>query len=195
MQITISGKQVELGDALQSRVSAELDESVSKYFDQALEASVVFSRSGSTLFHCDITVHVGHNIRMRGEGEAGDAHAAFDLAQEHIAKRLRRHKRRLRNHRAGIEETDPLEAAQYILAAEEPEGDAGEDSGSDTVVIAEMTTAVDTMTVGSAVMRLDLSDAPVVVFRNPAHGGVNVVYKRSDGNIGWIDPRGNQTAG
>lgn len=194
MKITVSGKQIDVGDALRSHVESTLDETVSKYFDQAIEGTAVFSRDGQSFLQCDITVHVGRDLQMRGSGEAGDAHAAFDLALEHIAKRLRRQKRRLRSHRRRDAAEDTLEATQYILSPEEPEESAATSDDGQPVVIAEMATKVESLTVGDAVMRLDLTDAPVYVFRNVAHGGVNVVYRRPDGNIGWVDPRGNQPA-
>jgi ribosomal subunit interface protein len=192
MQITISGKQVDLSDALRTRVSSQLETIAGKYFDRALEAQVTFSRARS-FFTCDINMHAGKGLQLRGEGEAADAHAAFDDAAEHIAKRLRRYRRRVNDHARDIANRDRPEAArQYILRQEEvaddkaPDG-AGRVDGHATV-IAEAQTEIALLTVGEAVMRMDLAHQPVLMFRNSASGELNVVYRRSDGNIGWIDP-------
>jgi ribosomal subunit interface protein len=198
MQITVSGKQVDLSDALRTRVAEHLDLIAGKYFDHALEANVTFSRARS-FFTCDINVHAGRGLTLRGEGEAADAHAAFDDAAEHIAKRLRRYRRRVNEHARDIAQRErPQEARQYILRAENEE--AGEparangtrttqvDVGAYATVVAEAPTAIARLTVGEAVMRMDLADQPVLMFRNSASGELNVVYRRSDGHIGWIDP-------
>jgi plasmid stability protein len=165
-----------------------------------MEASAVFSREAH-LIRCDVSVHIGRDILVQGEGEAADAYAAFDAATDRIGTRLRRHKRRLRAHHGKPREAQEQEivpARSYVLAAQpdEPENDdAAADSGGaidaaddQPVIIAEMATEIPTLTVGEAVMRMDLGNAAVLLFRNRAHGGLNVVYRRPDGNIGWIDP-------
>ncbi len=193
MQITISGKQVELSDALRTRVSSNLDTIVGKYFDRALEAHVTFSRARS-FFTCDINMHAGKGLRLRGEGEAAEASAAFDSAAEHIAKRLRRYRRRVNDHARDIANRERPEAArQYVLRQEEETADdtAPEDAGlagSHATVIAETHTEISLLSVGEAVMRMDLADQAVLMFRNSATGDLNVVYRRSDGHFGWIDP-------
>lgn len=197
MQVVVTGKQIDVGDALSGHVDAQLSETVEKYFDHPVDAAVVFSREGkSGDIRTDISVHVGRNIQMHGRGQAGDAYAAFDLAAERIAKQLRRYKRRLRDHhrREGAAEAAVL-AQKYVLApdgAEENEQVTGEEN---PVVIAEMTTSIESLTVGEAVMRMDLADTSAFMFRNRAHGGLNVVYRRTDGNVGWIDPQGNRLDG
>jgi len=186
MQITVSGKQVELSDALRTRVSDHLDVIAGKYFDHALEANVTFSRARS-FFTCDINVHAGRGLTLRGEGEAADAHAAFDDAAEHIAKRLRRYRRRVNEHARDTANRERPEAArQYILRQEdEPQRGNGE---AHATVVAEQATEISLLSVSEAVMRMDLADQPVLMFRNTTTGELNVVYRRSDGNIGWIDP-------
>jgi ribosomal subunit interface protein len=193
MQITVSGKQVDLSDALRVRVSSHLDTIASKYFDHALEAHVTFSRARS-FFICDINVHAGRGLRLRGEGEAADANTAFDDAAEHIAKRLRRYRRRVNEHARDLAHRARPEAArQYVLRQE----DGGEEGildgrrltdGAYATVIAESQTEINLLSVGEAVMQMDLADQPVLMFRNSATSELNVVYRRSDGNIGWIDP-------
>ena len=189
MQITVSGKQVNLSDALRERVADHLDVIAGKYFDDALEASVTFSRARS-FFTCDINVHAGRGLTLRGEGEAADAHSAFDDAAEHIAKRLRRYRRRVNDHaRDLVHRARPEAGKQYVLRQDE---DAVPTPASDTpayaTVIAESTAEINTLSVGEAVMRMDLADQQVMMFRNSATAELNVVYRRADGHIGWIDP-------
>lgn len=194
MQITVTGKQLDVGNSLREHVEGRLVDAVAKYFEQALEAAVVFSSSAKgRLIRADISVHAGRNIRMQGRAEAADAYAAFDAALERIAKRLRRYKRRLRDHRKGATD-DALPALKSVIA--DYNADKAEEDSADAqpVVIAEMTTAIETMTVGEAVMQMDLVDSSALMFRNSAHGGLNVVYRRRDDNIGWIDPQGNAPA-
>jgi ribosomal subunit interface protein len=192
MDITVSGKQVDLSDALRTRVSDHMDVIASKYFDHALEAQVTFSRARS-FFTCDITVHAGRGLHLRGEGEAADANSAFDDAAEHIAKRLRRYRRRVNEHgRDSANRERPEAARQYILRQEdEATAQPGDGAGSvvaHATVIAEQVTEIRLLSVGEAVMRMDLADQPVLMFRNSTTGDLNVVYRRSDGNIGWIEP-------
>jgi ribosomal subunit interface protein len=192
MQITVSGKQVELSDALRVRVSDHLDTIAGKYFDHALEANVTFSRARS-FFTCDINVHAGRGLTLRGEGEAGDAHSAFDDAAEHIAKRLRRYRRRVNEHARDLANRAKPEAArQYVLRQDEDGQPNGVETHSDipayATVIAESQAEINTLSVGEAVMRMDLADQPVLMFRNSATTELNVIYRRTDGHIGWIDP-------
>jgi len=189
VQITVSGKQVDLSDALRVRVAEHLDTIAGKYFDHALEANVTFSRARS-FFTCDINVHAGRGLTLRGEGEAADAHGAFDDAAEHIAKRLRRYRRRVNEHaRDHTQRERPEAGRQYVLRQEDdaPER-SNEPIASFATVVAESPAEIATLSVGDAVMRMDLADQQVLMFRNLASGELNVVYRRSDGHIGWIDP-------
>lgn len=193
MEITVSGKQVDLSDALRTRVATHLDGIAAKYFDHAHDAQVTFSRARS-FFTCDITLHAGRGLSLRGEGEAADAHAAFDDAAEHIAKRLRRYRRRVNEHaRDSAQRARPEAARQYILRQED-ESTAPEIADGRSVtyatVVAEAPAEIALLSVGDAVMHMDLADQPVLMFRNSASGELNVVYRRSDGHIGWIDPSG-----
>ena len=192
MHITVSGKQVEMSDALRARVAQHLDTIAGKYFDHALEAHVTFSRARS-FFTCDINVHAARGLMLRGEGEAADANAAFDDAAEHIAKRLRRYRRRVNEHaRDAAGKERPQAARQYVLRQEEedapvPPGGVIQ-AATYATVIAETPAEISRLSVSDAVMRMDLADQPVMMFRNSATGELNVVYRRSDGHIGWIDP-------
>ncbi len=195
MQLSVKGKQLDVGDAWRCHVEENLPLVVAKYFDNAQDAQVMLSRQGST-FRVDITVHVGKRIIIQSHGATGDAYSAFDEAGDHLGKRLRRYKRRLRDHhRERADEVESLPAQQYVLAGEDIANEA--DTEVDTVekdepvVIAEMETAIEVLSVGEAVMRMDLANLPALMFRNRAHGGLNMVYHRGDGHIGWVDPRGN----
>ena len=193
MQITVSGKQVDLSDALRTRVQRQLDAIAGKYFDHALEAQVTFSRARS-FFTCDINMHAGRGLLLSAEGEAADAHGAFDDAAEHIAKRLRRYRRRVNEHaRDSAQRARPEAARQYILRQED-ESTAPEIADGRSVTyatgVAEAPAEIALLSVGDAVMHMDLADQPVLMFRNSASGELNVVYRRSDGHIGWIDPSG-----
>lgn len=188
MQLSVKGRQIDVGESWRRHVEHELPELVEKYFDSAQDAQVTLSKNGAG-FQVDLVVHVGKRILVQSQGAAGDAYPAFDEAAEHLGKRLRRYKRRLRDHHRGRPDVlDTLPAQQYVLAAE----DSGIEEPDQPIVIAEMETEIETLSVGEAVMRMDLSDSPAMLFRNRAHGGLNMVYHRDDGNIGWVDPRGNR---
>jgi ribosomal subunit interface protein len=187
MQISVKGKQIDVGDALREHVEFALEAAVEKYFENALEAHVAFSREGP-MFRSDISVHVGRGIQLQGHATTDNAYSAFDTAAEHIDKRLRRYKRRLRDHHKSVT-GERLVAQQYILAEESETVEAEPEADTQPVVIAEMETEILTLTVSEAVMRMDLANLPTLMFRNKAHGGLNVVYRRLDGNIGWIDPQ------
>jgi ribosomal subunit interface protein len=190
MKVSVSGKQLDIGDAFRIHAEETLSSVVDKYFGNALDAHAVLSRHAH-LYRADIAVHVGRNILVQGHGEAEEPYPAFDSAAERISKRLRRYKRRLRDHHKKQDQLEAsLEAQQYILAAGHEEHEEEPADGDKPVIIAELTTPIDVMTVSEAVMRLDLADLPAMMFRNSAHGGLNMVYRRPDGNIGWVDPRG-----
>jgi len=189
MQITVSGKQVELSDALQQRVTDELTGITGKYFEHAQEARITFARSRLG-FICDINLHAGRGLTLRGEAEGTDAYTAFDKAAVNVGKRLRRYRRRVNEHaRDEAQRTRPESARQIILRAE-----AEDHEEPDTAphvaptVIAETTTEIAHLSVSEAVMRMELAEQTVLMFRDANSGVLNVVYRRADGNIGWIDP-------
>ncbi|HEY1382556.1 MAG TPA: ribosome-associated translation inhibitor RaiA [Dongiaceae bacterium] len=188
MNLTVKGKNIDVGEALRTHVAQSLDHSIAKYFGNPIEATVLFSKQAH-LFSADLSVHIGRGILVQAEASADQAYAAFDQAIDHLAKRMRRYKRRLRDHHRA--ETQSFRAAQYILAPESDEDaePAAVNGNEAPAVIAEMQTEIPTLTVGEAVMRLDLSDLKAMMFLNRAHGGLNMVYRRNDGNIGWVDPR------
>ncbi|HUB11596.1 MAG TPA: ribosome-associated translation inhibitor RaiA [Acetobacteraceae bacterium] len=196
MQITVSGKQLDLSDALCQRVSSHLETIATKYFGHAQEVQVTFSRARS-FFTCDINLHAGRGLLLRAEGEALDANTAFDDAAEHIAKRLRRYRRRVNEHARELANRERPEAArQFVLERTDNETEPANGSGATaaTTVIAEQSTEISRLSVDEAVMQMDLADQPLLMFRNRESGALNVVYRRSDGNVGWIDPGQKQPA-
>lgn len=190
MRIQVSGKQMDIGDALREHVEGRLTEAVGKYFDRPVEAVVIFCKDRHQ-FVADSSVHLPTGMTVQATARADEVYASFEGAVDRMEKQLRRYKRRLRDHHR--DRQAPIEAtggSSYILAGgvedvEEPES-------LQPVIVAEMETKVQMLSVGEAVMQMELAGASMLVFRNSAHGGVNVVHLRDDGNIGWIDPRNTQ---
>lgn len=188
MRYQISGKQIDIGEALQTHVRTELGATVGKYAGRPTEAYVVFSKSGHE-FVCETVVHLSTGLTAQAKAHANEIYAAFDDACEKMDKQLRRYKRRLKDHHK--ERVLPVElsdAGSYILAPSDESGEADQDSVS-AMIIAEMETKIQSLSVGEAVMQMELSNAPVLVFTNEKSRSINVVYRREDGNIGWIDPK------
>lgn len=193
MQVSVKGKQLDIGNALRSHIESNLDRILSKYFGNVIEAHVTLSREAH-LYRAHVSAHVGRHIQLAAQGEADQPYPAFDAAANRLTKRLRRHKRRLRDHHKDDSgETEILAAQQYILAGDNGEENAEADGQDQPVVVAEMTTAIPSLTVSEAVMRMDLAELQALMFRNQAHGGLNMIYRRPDGNIGWVDPLGNSS--
>jgi ribosomal subunit interface protein len=201
MNLIVKGQQIDVGEALRTHVHDNLDGVFDKYFGDAIDVTVTFSRDAH-LFRAAVAAHVGRGIMAQSEATADQAYAAFDLASDRLAKRLRRHKRWLRGHHKLPFET--RSAGHYVLAADEEtvaseseaEGDEWtiEAPNGQPTVIAEMKSDIPTLTVSEAVRHLDLADCGALMFVNRAHGGLNMVYRRTDGNVGWVDPKGNSGA-
>jgi ribosomal subunit interface protein len=187
MTLRISGKNVDVGDAMRVHVNDRIADALSKYFDGGFNGHVTLTREGAG-FRTECSLHLDTGIVLQVSGEDHDPRASFDRAADRIEKRLRRYKRKLKAHHsvANGAQREFYEAASYVLALPEEEEEVPADFNP--LVIAETSARIKTLTVGMAVMELDLSEAPVVVFKSAANGGVNVVYRRPDGNIGWIDP-------
>lgn len=189
MQITVSGKQVDVGESLRTHIESRLAEGISKYLDRVTAVHVVISRE-SHRFRADITVNPGthSNITIKSRSESEDVYACFDGAAEKVQKQLRRYKRRLTNHHNKGEKEQVMgelvRARKYVIDDRHEE----EKEDHTPVVIAETTTHIEIMTVSEAVMKMDLSDLPALLFFNSSHGRLNVVYRREDGNISWVDP-------
>ncbi len=192
MRIQVSGKQIDIGDALRTHVEDRLMEAVGKYFDRPVDSVVTFSKDRHE-FCADSSVHLPTGMIVQAKARAGEIYASFEGALDRMEKQLRRYKRRLRDHhRAREEPILAMEASSYILEGGLDDEDYNEPDTLQPVIVAEMETRVPHLSVGEAVMQMELAGAHLLVFWNDAHGGVNVVYTRDDGNIGWIDPRNTQ---
>ncbi len=189
MRISISGRHIDIGEALKTHVRERLDAEVSKYAVRAIEATVTFAHDAHE-YSCEVTVSLPTGLHAQAKSRAVEIYAAFDKCCDKMAKQLRRHKRRLKNHHA--HRSSPVEsfdAPAYVLASPGDDAEIGEHGAVQPVIIAEIETPVPTLTVGEAVMQMELANSNVLVFKNQAHGCVNVVFVREDGNFGWIDPR------
>lgn len=184
MSLRVSGKHMDVGEAFRSKIEDRLNDSVAKYFDGNFSGTVVMSKSGSR-YAADCTLHLDTGVVFQATGEGHDPQISFEEASERIDKRLRRYKRRLKDHHLGV--NGDRDVAYTVMA---PIGDEAEEVPEDfaPAIIAETSLTLLTMSVAGAVMELDRRDGPVVVFRNAASGEVNIVYRRADGNFGWVDP-------
>ncbi|MEQ8440601.1 MAG: ribosome-associated translation inhibitor RaiA [Alphaproteobacteria bacterium] len=189
MELSVKGKQVDIGDALRTHIEETLPDAIGKYFDNTTDTTVTISKDGGR-FSVDIQVHVSRRVLVHGHGVANDAYGALEEASEHVTKRLRRYKRRLRDHKHKLSTAEAVPALQYVLQAEAPVPDNEDEAAEqdEPIIVAEMPTQVETMTVGEATMRMDLANHPAFLFRNSKNGRINMVYMRPDGNIGWVDP-------
>ena len=191
MQFQISGRHVELGDAFQSHVEQRLTDGLSKYLDRIINVEVVVSKAAHSQFRVDIHANSGTHagLVLKSQGAAGEVYAAFDDAATKVEKQLRRYKRRLKDHHRDEKITHAIKtgATKYVLQAEAH--DAELDEKATPVVVAEKSTNIEKLSVSEAVMRMDLADLPALMFYNSGSGRLNVVYRRVDGNISWVDPQ------
>lgn len=187
MQIQVKGKQIDVGQALTEHVEEQLSVTVSKYFDRPVEAVVTFSKDGPML-RCDSHVHLPTGMSAQSSGRAADVYAAFDQSAERIEKQLRRYKRRLRDHhRERAEPIPAMSAPEFVLDASPFEAETDEPDLK-PVIVAETTQSLPSLSVGEAVMQMELADRAHLLFRHDGSGRFNLVYRREDGNVGWVDP-------
>jgi ribosomal subunit interface protein len=188
MEVRISGHQMATGAALQEHAADKLGAIVDKYFDRALSSHVTFGKAPAGAFTCDIVTHVMQGLILKAQGAAQDAHVAFDDAVAKIEKQLRRYKRRLTDHhQQSLASRAEEEAAYTIFALEQDEDE--EVAADAPLVIAETRVDVPTASVADAVMLMDLRNTPALFFKNAGTGRHNMVYRRADGSIGWVEPR------
>lgn len=195
MKVQVNGHQINIGESLRQNVEAKLVDCVPKYSDRPINANVTFSREAHE-FKCSCLVHISTGLTAQAEANANDIHSAYELAISKVEKQLRRHKRRLKDHHrkahVDAEQISQVQAKSYVLTINDEEHDDEEapETAQDLQppIVAEMTTDIRRLSVGAAVMHMEFQDLPVLMFQNEKHGGLNVVYKREDGSIGWIDP-------
>jgi ribosomal subunit interface protein len=187
MELSITGKQIDIGSSLRTYVQTRMGQSVGKYFDRPVDGSVTFSRDGHE-YRADCTLHLASGLYLHSQGRSTDIYASFDGAIERMDKRAQRHKGRIKDHHSSARAAIAHSPAREQVFSGEHTEDAGASTALNPVVVSEGTTQMRKLSVGEAVMQLDLMEAPALVFLNAAHGGLNVVYRRPDGNIGWIDP-------
>jgi ribosomal subunit interface protein len=185
MSLRISGKHMEIGDAFRSRIEGRIGEAIEKYFDGGFSGHVTVEKSGPR-FSADCVIFLDSGMDLQAEGQAYDPQAAFEAASDRIEKRLRRYKRKLKSYEGGAERNEDMAYRVMAPAVADEDEEVPEDYAP--AVVAESTVALKTMTVARATVELDTKDSPVFVFRNAGNGQVNIVYRRADGNIGWIDP-------
>ncbi|MFK5996949.1 MAG: ribosome-associated translation inhibitor RaiA [Rhodobacterales bacterium] len=187
MRYQISGKQIDVGQSLTSHVKSVINDVTVKFAQRPTEAKITFSKDAHE-FKCESTIHLSTGLTVAAEGRSTEIYDSFEKCTEKVEKQLRRYKRRLKDHHK--DRATPVEvmgASSYILASEDAEPE-DEPETLQPVIIAEMETEIQSLSVGEAVMQMELADEPVLVFRNEGHKRLSVVYKRKDGNIGWIDP-------
>jgi ribosomal subunit interface protein len=195
MTVRVSGKSVSVGEALRGRVSERTEEVLRKYFDGNYSGHITLSKDGFG-FRTDCALHLDSGITLEADSNAVDAYASADQALLQIEKRLRRYKSRLKDrserkaHAAAAAMAEinapTLDAPSYVIEA--PASDGEDQTAYNAVIIAEATTSLKRFSVSEAVMELDLTGAPVIVFQHGSSGRVNIIYRRADGNVGWIDP-------
>jgi len=186
MQIKVTGKNLDVGDALREHIESRLSQIQQKYFDGTVHAHVTVEKQRAG-FHTDCALRLATGLVLQAEGSGGEAHPSFDQAASHLEKQLRRYKQRLKDHhRNRREPVRQFEAQSYVI---EPHTDEQDGHGPNPVVVAETGLKLPELSVGEAVMQLDISTQPFLLFRNGGHGGLNLVYRRPDGNIGWVDPK------
>lgn len=189
MQIQVTGKNISVGDALRQHVEDRLNGDVARYFDGTVRAHVTVEKQRSQ-FRSDCTLHLATGIVLQAHGVEGDARMAFDVAASHLEKRLRRYKQRLRNHH---NRSKPARAAQIkslIIQSATHERDEEEPSDLNPVIVAEALHRVPELSAGEAAMQFDISNSAFLLFRDAKSGSLGLIYRRDDGNIGWIDLTG-----
>ena len=185
MTLRISGKHMDVGDSLKGKIEDRVNDAVDKYFGHGFNGHVTLEKQG-TFFACDFLLNLDSGVTLQTSARETDAHTSFERAAERIEKRLRRYKRKLKDHHLGNHTAEQAAVAYSVMTTP----DEGEEITEDfaPLVVAESSMTVRTQTVAMAVMQLELMDQPVNVFKNAANGEVNVVYRRTDGNVGWVDP-------
>jgi len=185
MQVQVTGIHLDVGDALRGHVIERLEASVGKYFDRPVDGHVTLSKQGHE-YRTDCAVHLSSGMRLNAQARATEIYACFDAAAERLEKQLRRYKRRLKDHHNSNKPALPVEDIPAFVIAAQKDEEVDEPEHT-PVIVAEETTSIPLLSVSDAVMQMDISDAPFVMFKTDASSELNIVYRRDDGNIGWVD--------
>jgi ribosomal subunit interface protein len=185
MNVRVTGKHMDIGDSFRTKITGQISDAITKYFDGGFSSQVLVEKAGSR-FSADCKIHLDSGANLHAEGKANDPQVAFDSAFERLEKRLRRYKRKLRDHHQGDIRAAAMEIPYTVMASNAEDEEEIEENFAPAIV-AETTKKLATMTVATAVMALDMTDEPVLMFRKPGSAELNIVYRRNDGNIGWID--------
>ena len=194
MTIQVTGKNIDLGAALRSYVTENIERALEKYDGRGGSAQIFIVKERGQ-FTTTSTVHLASGLSLQAKGMAADAHPSVDESIEHLEKRLRRYKRRLKDHHQNASvksDVVPMSAVDYVIRHTDEEEEA-EETENAPVIVAETQTTIPELSVGDAVMAMDLADKPFLIFTNASHGRLNIVYRRDDGHIGWVDPGGETT--
>ncbi|PCH99740.1 MAG: ribosomal subunit interface protein [Alphaproteobacteria bacterium] len=197
MKVTIHGHHLDLGDALKTHIEEKLNTINDKYFNRAVHVTVTMSKDSKSHFKAHVAMTMGKDIHVQASADDYEAYTTFDQAAEKIAKQLRRYKRKIREHGEARENAEAIKALDYTLGYSVTDDQLSElsdeeiEDQDEAIVVAEMTTNIQTMTVSDAAMRLNLSGNNALMFRNASDDSLNMVYRRGDGNIGWVDPKEN----
>jgi len=187
MKIEVNGKQIDIGDALRSHVVDELTAAMDKYAERPTDATVTFTRDRHE-FKCECSTHLSTGMKAQASGKATDIYAAFDMANERLAKQLRRYKRRLKNHhRTRTAPVQNFGASTFVIESDAPDVEDASES-LQPVIIAETKTSIPVLSVGEAVLQMEIGEEPILMFRNEKNNEIAVVYRRDDGNVGWVEP-------
>jgi len=189
MTVRVSGKNLDIGESLRQHVLNKVEGMVGRYFNGTVSGHVVIARDGSG-FRSDCSLRLSSGVTLTAEGHAHEPYPCFEQAADKIEARLRRYKQRLKGRSGGGDVVGELKSGGTVTnyVVEPPTDEVEPMEGFKPVVVAEGTEALKPMSVATAVAELDLTGAPVIVFSHAGSGRVNIVYRRRDGAIGWLDP-------
>lgn len=188
MQIEVNGKQIDIGDALRSHVVEHLTAAMEKYAERPTDATVTFTRDRHE-FKCECSTHLSTGMKAQASGKAADIYAAFEMANERLTKQLRRYKRRLKSHHRAraAAPVQSFGASSFVIESDAPDTEDASES-LQPIIIAETKTTIPVLSVGEAVLQMEIGEEPILMFRNERNNEIGVVYRRDDGNVGWIEP-------
>ena len=195
MKVTVHGHHLDVGEAFETYINEKIESINEKYFNRAVNVVVTMEKETKSLIKSHISLTMGKDIQVQATAKTHDVYSAFDEAAEKIAKQLRRYKRKLRDHHEQMEQAEFLKGSEFTIGQMVRDDHVDHlteeeiESQDEPMIVAEMTTNIQTMTVSDAVMRLNLSGNNAMMFRNSKNGGLNMVYRRDDGNVGWVDPQ------